>query len=105
MKPNLGQFLVEIGNTDNRLTQKEWSEYIRMVDFYIRKLSQSVYFVGYSAGNEQYQNAAWHFSQGSLMDIKHLRRYLNNIRVEFNQDAIAWSATIPDWIIDNPIQM
>lgn len=49
--------VIQIGNSDDRLTQKQWHDYVGEVDNAMSWDEQR--FFGFSAPDSQYQNAAW----------------------------------------------
>ena len=99
------EILVEIGNSDDKLTQSDWSKFVERTNSLIARHSETIYFYGSSSTIAPWQNAAWHFSVADWDTVCTLREGLDYLRFFYKQDSIAWSATIPHWIIDNPIQM
>lgn len=80
--------IIQIGNTDNKLTQQEWSRYCRKVDECVRHHADEIHFYGHPPGDQPWQNAAWITQMDSLGRVG-LVRELGNIKREFNQDSIA----------------
>lgn len=76
-----------IGNSDNKLTQREWSEYIHDVADLIIDLDYQVHFRGYSDPSEPWQNTCWVLEVddefGGLVDR------LKRIAWAYHQDSIA----------------
>lgn len=85
MQDNL---IIEIGNTDNKLTQQEWSRFVNQVEFAVRQTSQQIYGIFLTEPSQPYQSAAFHgvFSETGG---KQLTQYLLDIASEFRQDEIA----------------
>jgi hypothetical protein len=83
---------IQIGNSDDKLTQAEWCEFVAIVAAYIERHVEdrvaAVHFFAASPGEARWQNAAW------VIDIadEHvdaLRFSLRKARVEFRQESIA----------------
>lgn len=50
---------IQIGNSDNKLSQMEWSAFIKDVVEVVESLASVVHFYGTSLGDAPWQNAAW----------------------------------------------
>lgn len=50
---------IQIGNSDDKLTQAEWSEFVRQTDALITAHGWDVHFLGYPPGDRAWQNACW----------------------------------------------
>lgn len=79
--------VIGIGNSDDKLTQLQWSNYIEAVAMMINAASYQVYFAGFSDPTAPWQNACWVIHIGD--DVLYLKRQLLNIAKRFNQDSIA----------------
>jgi hypothetical protein len=85
---------IQIGNTDDKLTQAEWSDFVALVHDYIERYVEdraaSVHFFGVSADYERWQNAVWVVL---LMDEQEpsLRADISTARRKFRQDSAAWT--------------
>jgi len=79
---------VQIGNSDNKLTQKQWSSFIFHVNSDVTKYASSIHFKGGSSYNEPWQNACWVFEM-SAEDIPQLKKSLTIIRRVYLQDSVA----------------
>lgn len=81
---------VQIGNSDDKLTQKEWSSFVTFVNMEIQKnFAEHVHFFGLSSGAEKWQNASWVF-ECDEKNINGLKAVLIYWRENFKQDSIAW---------------
>lgn len=80
---------IAIGNTDDKLTQFEWSQFWRSVDDVVRRYANVVHGAFLSTPNSQYQNASWTFEINDVQ-AKNLRVWLTTIRKHYNQDSVAW---------------
>lgn len=80
--------VVIIGNTDNKLTQQEWSRFYTSVDSALTGASVSMEFSGASHGAAPWQNACWvaTLRRGVEMDLRHA---LAQLAAQFEQDSIA----------------
>lgn len=84
-----------IGNSDDKLTQAEWSQYVADVDNFIDRWHLPVYFRGFPGSAEQWQNACWVLDArdlfgepaGQARDI--LRSELGRLAKKYKQDSIA----------------
>lgn len=81
---------VQIGNSDDKLTQARWSIFFAITDEAIRSRAKTVYFGGASHPAAAWQNAAWVFD-AEEENLVLLRRELARICQNFNQDSIAWT--------------
>lgn len=88
---------IQIGNSDDKLTQKEWSEFVFCVDRFIQHQTKAVHFSGTSYPSAPWQNAAWIFIADSD-HISYIQMELTSIRQRFNQDSIAWSECKTEFI-------
>jgi hypothetical protein len=81
---------VEVGNTDNKLTQAAWSNFWSMVNVAICCTNPEIYGTRESCSISPYQNACWHFSIDTDK-VEGLKAALVNLARDFGQDSIAWS--------------
>jgi hypothetical protein len=86
---------IQIGNTDDKLTQKQWAEFIRGIDIY---LSGSKYwFFGTSTGDKEWQNACW-VVEIEDYEYARVKRLMGNIGKEYGQDSVAWTVGKTEFI-------
>lgn len=78
-----------IGNTDNKLTQQEWSNYCEQFNETICRFAASTFFVGAPPTTSEYQNFGVTFSIDEE-HIERLKQQLQGVRLTFRQDSIAW---------------
>ena len=88
---------VQIGNTDDKLTQVQWSKFVDSVNYAVNQFAFKVHFWGGSVNWAEWQNMAWVFECDSR-NIKKLETELLGIRVRFNQDSIALTKGITEFI-------
>lgn len=79
---------INIGNSDNKLTQVEWSHFIKDIwDALMEyKLSAEIHFAGGSSPESPRQNYCWVIGLVSMND---LHKTLDGIRKKYRQNAIA----------------
>lgn len=90
--------VVQIGNSDNKLTQKQWSDYYEQIERVVDIFSKEVFFKGCSNSNSEYQNAAFIFSIEENENDYDLMKMLVIIKNMFNQDSIAYQIGETDFI-------
>lgn len=83
--------IVQIGNSDDKLTQQGWSHFYDCVDEYIHLHASQVHFSGLSDPKAKWQNAAWVFECSSPYDSNSIREFLIRVAKAFKQDSIAWT--------------
>jgi len=79
---------VLIGNSDNKLSQKEWSEYWTEVCGTLSDFEIETHFSAGSHCHAPWQNIAWVMTIKDT-DIQPLTNRLIEIRKRYNQDSIA----------------
>jgi len=88
---------IEIGNSDDKLTQAEWAKYVEAVRHKVSIYAEQVFFFGGSPNWMHWQNACWHFEIDNRYETP-LREVLILLRKKFNQESIAWSELIYEYI-------
>ena len=82
---------VQIGNTDDKLGQAEWSSFLHDTCQLVNNVAQKVYFSGHSFPSAPWQNAAWCF-ECNPEDQSIIKIRLAELAKEFRQDSIAWTS-------------
>jgi hypothetical protein len=82
--------IIQIGNSDDKLTQAQWALFYRRVDIAVRTRARQVYFSGASHPSVEWQNAAWIFEIGEEASSE-LYDYMKTLCEWFNQESIAWT--------------
>ena len=88
---------ISIGNSDDKLTQVEWSQYV--IEMLTRVVS-----IGhkhgdwYSAPFSAYQNACWCVEFGNDADVAEAREVATEVRKKWRQDSIAWAEADTEFI-------
>lgn len=85
---------IQIGNTDNALTQQEWSEFCRRLRA-ICEEHGTVHFSGGSPTDAPWQNYCVCLNIGTPTTLASL---VTDLRVEFRQDSVAWLQGDVDFI-------
>ena len=80
---------IQIGNSDDKLTQSEWAKYVSEVDEVVRR-GTHVHFFGGSPNWYPWQNAAWVITADKSV-LNHISLELYDIRKKYNQDTVAWT--------------
>jgi len=83
---------VSIGNSDDKLSQKQWSRFVAMVDTLLRTRAETMHGYWLSESSSQYQNACWcvalELGPAGRADLKDR---LADYAREFRQDSITWA--------------
>lgn len=79
-----------IGNTDNKLSQKDWQQFQKDFKQTAESLAEKVWGVWYSDPKTPYQNMCI----GILLsesNVKVLEDHLRELAIRYKQNSIAWS--------------
>ena len=85
---------IQIGNTDNKLSQSEWASFCnsvhRAITFHTHDIVDAIHFSAPSVGWADWQNAAWVFD---ITDDEGLQLWdrMKVLAGDFRQDSIAWT--------------
>ena len=82
---------VSIGNSDDKLTQREWAEFCIKVEREVYRWGGRVYGAWQSAPVSEYQNACWCFDVLNEWAEEQHKKALKNLAREYHQDSIAWA--------------
>lgn len=85
--------VIQIGNSDDRLSQFEWSRFILKTESFIHRRADIVHFSGFSTPAAPWQNACWLFILDSNESAQ-LWDDMKTLCVEFKQNSIAWTEGI-----------
>lgn len=88
---------VSIGNSDDKLSQAQWSTYCQVVNIRVRRFADVIYGVWYSLSNDAWQNACWAFRIRESEAVK-LKNRLQDACMDFGQDSIAWAVASTEFI-------
>ena len=79
---------IQIGNSDDKLTQREWSDFAKEIGKIVACWSNCVHFHGASSPLAEWQNACWVVVIDS--DRLHaMEEAFTSIRTKYRQDSIA----------------
>lgn len=79
---------VQIGNSDDKLTQQSWSRYVEAVRNAMQSRAQQAHFEGGAAVDAPWQNFCW-VSQITWRNVFLLEQALERIRDRYKQDSVA----------------
>lgn len=79
---------LQIGNSDNKLTQQEWSGYAWRMDEIVTDFARERHFFGGPATTARWQNACWVFVM-EKQRLEGMQRRLTEARSFYNQDSVA----------------
>lgn len=85
----MNTYTLQIGNTDNKLTQQEWSEYVAKIIRVVKKFSDELYFSGGSSNWEPWQNYCIVFSLITDEKLNIFMEMIVEIKDEYKQDSVA----------------
>lgn len=88
---------IQIGNTDNKLTQQDWAAFVLMIRTSILKHCVNVEFCGGPPNWERWQNVAWVINIKEE-NIEGLKSALSFDRKCCMQDSVAWTEGITEFI-------
>jgi hypothetical protein len=88
---------VSIGNSDDKLSQREWSAFAMETHAEVLHCSAQVHGVWASSPTDQYQNACYCFE---ILENRTpaLKRALGKIATQHKQDSIAWAVAETEFI-------
>ena len=81
---------IQTGNSDDKLTQAEWSSLVERLKLDIALFSKETHFHACSEGSTPWQNAVWVVSVEDS-DSKSLKDMLRIRAKQYSQDSIAWT--------------
>lgn len=88
---------VQIGNSDDKLTQVQWSAFFNATENIIHKYATEVHFTGASVSWSAYQNACFVCVCADYMTDE-LKKALSIEGKRFSQDSIAYSEGATEFI-------
>lgn len=95
---------ISIGNSDDKLDQFEWSQFLNEVDRAVSNLAQlqgvTVHGRWHSLATEPWQNACWCFEVHSDLarQADELRERLRRVAAKYRQDSIAWAVADTEFL-------
>lgn len=79
---------IQIGNTDNKLTQQEWSNFVMTIEKRLKTLGVTFHFSAGSATEAPWQNYCW-VVEASELTVANIRNMLLVMTRWYDQDSIA----------------
>lgn len=89
--------VIQIGNSDDKLTQGEWSQFCGEVAGMVGRLSEEIHFAGASLGTQPWQNACWVFTPRPRVGSK-IDRELTELAKVYRQDSIALTVGVTEFV-------
>lgn len=94
---------ITIGNTDDKLTQGEWSEFVGAVGVAVSRVSGlpggAIHGAWHSLPDRPWQNACWCIDlPTAAAHVDMLRMRLGQLARKYRQDSIAWSVAETEFI-------
>jgi hypothetical protein len=93
---------VQIGNSDDKLSQFHWAAFIDRTQKTIERRAKQIHFHGHSMPTAPWQNAGWVFEVEEKQAAE-LQFELSDLAKDFKQDAIAY--TFGRTIMINPARL
>lgn len=81
---------ISIGNSDDKLTQREWSDFQAQVQIVLVRLAIKIHGSWVSDPRDEWQNACWCLEPWAHL-IEETRESLIRLADKFGQDSIAWA--------------
>lgn len=79
-----------IGNSDDKLSQKDWSAFFHEIDGFLREEgAEEIHFSASSAGASPWQNACWVFTVQNDQDAANVLGEITWIRTKWRQESAA----------------
>jgi hypothetical protein len=88
---------IQIGNSDNKLTQSEWSEFVWAVRNILRGKANVIHFFGGSVNWAEWQNVCW-VAEVPFYRIPDLKEQLSEIGKAFKQDGVAVTVGVTEFV-------
>lgn len=89
---------VAIGNSDNKLTQRQWFNFHHDTNAAIAAAAIEIYGAWVSPSASPYQNAGWAFRAIDDNYRERLRGWLSELAEQYEQDSIAWNESVTEHI-------
>jgi hypothetical protein len=98
MANQLTTLTIQLGNSDDKLTQAEWADFVKKVEGYIRSTDYcQIHFSGSSAGNAPWQNYCLvaEVPVGAINDLSYL---VAKMAGRYRQESIAFTVGETEFI-------
>ena len=87
---------VGIGNSDDKLTQTEWSDFVREVEATLSYFR--MHGSWFSRPDARWQNACWLVEALDPENNEKLKAHLRNLAKRYRQDSIAWAVAETEFL-------
>lgn len=81
--------IIQIGNTDNKLTQQEWAKFCDEIHWIILDSNVMIHFSGGPPNCAPFQNYCWVIEIDRCFDTKELEENISYVRAKYKQDNVA----------------
>lgn len=84
---------VSIGNSDNKLTQQEWAQFVKAIGELLKSYETMRFFFGGSENYAPWQNVCW-LCQVNDLQLSEIKNGIRNIREIYGQESayVLWGA-------------
>lgn len=89
--------VISVGNTDNKLTQQEFSNYVKQIDALVETYCTQKHFFGGSNTYDAWQNVTW-LCDIEQINLGNLEVHLSFARRYFKQDSIFFLSGVGKFI-------
>ena len=89
---------VSIGNSDDKLTQREWADFIMEVSAKVVSQADRIWGEWFSGPQSPYQNACWCLLFDSPERAGWARQEAITLRKQFRQESIAWATADTEFL-------
>jgi hypothetical protein len=88
---------ISIGNSDDKLTQREWSRYVIAIAAEVVSIGK-LHGTWFSAPATPWQNACWCVEFLNDKDAAEAKEIAGQIRREHSQESVAWAIAETEFI-------
>ena len=92
---------VSIGNSDDKLSQREWADFISDTADTIAPAAEQIHGAWFSAPDQPWQNMSICFEIGEA-SVDGLKGSLEQLAADYRQDSIAWAVVAETEFIGPP---
>lgn len=85
---------VSIGNSDDKLSQADWSDFYWHTDEKIRATTTKIHGAWQSVTSARWQNACWCIDVELPATRAYLKHQLKTLGIKYHQDSIAWAEVL-----------
>lgn len=89
---------VSIGNSDDKLTQAEWSNFVLQMSTEVVSHASTVHGAWFSLPTVRWQNACWCLEFTSEAAMMTARENTAILRKSYRQDSVAWAVATTEFL-------